>query len=64
MGMATTSPRPIRAAADSACVQALGAGYRVAVASSLGGVFKLNGDSEYWLHNDVRTEANCWANSP
>lgn len=53
-----------RAAADSACVQALGAGYRVVVASSLGGVFKLNGGSEYWVHNDVRTEANCWANSP
>lgn len=53
-----------RAAADSACEQALGAGHRVAVASSLGGVFKLNGDSEYWVHNDLRAEANCWASSP
>ena len=51
-----------RAAADNACVQALGAGYRVAGASSLGGVFKLTGGSEYWVHDDLRTEANCWAN--
>lgn len=49
-----------RAAADNACKQALGAGYLVAVASSLGGVFKLNGGSEYWVHNDLRAEANCW----
>lgn len=51
-----------RAAADGACVQALGAGHRVALASSLGGVFKLNGGAEYWVHNDLRPEANCWAN--
>lgn len=51
-----------RAAADNACVQALGAGFKVAVASSLGGVFKLNGGGEYWVHNDLRAEANCWAN--
>ncbi len=51
-----------RAAADNACAQALGTGFKVAVASSLGGVFKLNGGSEYWVHNDLRAEANCWAN--
>lgn len=49
-----------RSSADAACVQALGTGYRVAQAGSLGGVFKLAGGREYWVHNDVRAEANCW----
>lgn len=48
-------------AADAACAQALGAGYRVAQAGGLGGVFTLTGGNEYWVHNDVRTEQNCWA---
>ena len=51
-----------RSAADAACAQALGAGYRVVGAASLGGVFKLAGGNEYWVHNDVRAESNCWAN--
>ena len=50
-----------RSAADKACEQALGAGHRVAAAASLGGVFQLAGGNEYWVHNDLRTEANCWA---
>ena len=55
LGLAT------RSAADQACTQSLGAGYRVADAASLGGVFKLTGGNEYWVHNDLRTENNCWA---
>ncbi|MBC7916492.1 MAG: hypothetical protein H7Y28_01655 [Rhodoferax sp.] len=50
-----------RNAADRVCEQVLGAGHRLAAAASLGGVFKLTGGNEYWVHNDVRTEANCWA---
>lgn len=50
-----------RSAADAACAQALGTGYRVVNAASLGGVFKLTGGNEYWVHNDLRTENNCWA---
>lgn len=50
-----------RSAADAACAQALGAGYRVAQASSLGGVLALTGSNEYWVHNDLRTEQNCWS---
>ena len=49
-----------RSAADAACAQTLGAGYRVAQAGGLGGVFTLTGGNEYWVHNDVRTEQNCW----
>lgn len=50
-----------RSAADAACAQALGSGYRLAQAGSLGGVFTLTGGNEYWVHNEVRTEHNCWA---
>ena len=50
-----------RSAADSACAQALGTGYRVAQAGSLGGVVKLAGGKEYWVHNDLRPAQNCWA---
>jgi hypothetical protein len=41
------------------CVQAPRTGYRVAQAGSLGGVFKLAGGKEYWVHNDMRAEQNC-----
>lgn len=50
-----------RSAVDAACAQALGAGYKVVNAASLGGVFKLTGGNEYWVNNDLRTENNCWA---
>jgi hypothetical protein len=50
-----------RSAADAACAQTLGAGYRVVNAASLGGVFKLTGGNEYWVHHDLRSENNCWA---
>ncbi|MES2581646.1 MAG: hypothetical protein V4627_02925 [Pseudomonadota bacterium] len=49
-----------RSAADEACVKTVGAGYSVASASGLGGVVKLAGGSEYWVHNDVRRQENCW----
>ena len=49
-----------RGAADEACAKALGAGYSVASASGLSGVVKLAGGSEYWVHNDVRRQNNCW----
>jgi hypothetical protein len=50
-----------RSAADAACAQGLGTGYRVVSASSLSGVFRLTGGREYWVHNDVRPAANCWS---
>jgi hypothetical protein len=50
-----------RSAADAICAQGLGAGYRVVSASSLTGVIRLSGGSEYWVHNDVRPAANCWS---
>jgi hypothetical protein len=50
-----------RNAADAACAQGLGDGYRVLSASSISGVFRLTGGREYWVHNDVRPAANCWA---
>ncbi|MDZ7938492.1 MAG: hypothetical protein U5M53_09475 [Rhodoferax sp.] len=49
-----------RSAADAACAQNLGTGYRMVPASSIGGVFRLTGDREYWVHNDVRPAVNCW----
>ena len=49
------------AAANSACEQSLGAGYQVLTGSHIDGVVKLPGGREYWVHNDVRTQANCWA---
>jgi hypothetical protein len=51
-----------RAAADNACAQALGVGYRVVAASSLWGAIKLSGGREYWVHNDSGAQINCWAN--
>jgi hypothetical protein len=50
-----------RSAADQACTQSLGAGYRVADAASLGGVFKLTGGNEYWVHDGMSPQNNCWA---
>jgi len=50
-----------RAAADAACAQALGEGFKLASAGSLSGRFDLRGGYEYWVHNDVRREQNCWA---
>lgn len=48
-------------AANAACAQGLGTGYRVVSASSLTGVIRLSGGNEYWVHNDVRPAANCWS---
>lgn len=50
-----------RSAADAACAQGLGSGYRMVPASSLTGVIRLSGGREYWVHNDVRPAANCWS---
>ncbi len=49
-----------RSDADKACEQSLGAGYKVLEASSISGKYQLSGDSEYWVHNGVQTEKNCW----
>ncbi len=51
---------PTRSAADKACEQSLGEGYRVLRASGMSGAIKLAGGTEYWVHNDVRAESNCW----
>ncbi len=47
-------------AADEACVKSLGAGYSMANASGLSGDMKFAGGAEYWVHNDVRRQENCW----
>lgn len=49
-----------RSEADKACEQSLGAGYRVLEASSISGKYQLSGDTEYWVHNGVQAEKNCW----
>lgn len=46
--------------ADQACVQAQGEGSRVLRASSIWGRFQLTGGHEYWVHDDLRAENNCW----
>lgn len=50
-----------RSAADTACAQGLGTGYRVVTAGSLSGMFRFSGGREYWVHNDVRPATNCWS---
>jgi hypothetical protein len=50
-----------RSAADKACAQALGSGYKVAVGASMWGQFKLSGGADYWMHNDVSEQNNCWS---
>lgn len=52
-----------RGAADAACAQALGTGFKLVTAGSLGGKFDLRSGYEYWVHNDVRREQNCWVES-
>jgi hypothetical protein len=47
-----------RSAADSA-----GEGFQVATASQLWGKPSLVGGHEYWVHNDVSRQQNCWADS-
>jgi hypothetical protein len=49
-----------RSAADKVCVQALGVGHSVVTAFSLGGVIKLAGAADYWVHNDASPQSNCW----
>lgn len=49
-----------RTQADQACAQSLGAGFRVLESSSLGGVFRLAGGREYWVHNAAYPQRNCW----
>ncbi|PKO60790.1 MAG: hypothetical protein CVU24_11520 [Betaproteobacteria bacterium HGW-Betaproteobacteria-18] len=53
-----------RGEADKACAQSLGDGYKVLGASSISGVFKLVGGNEYWVHNEMKAEANCWKTDP
>ena len=47
-------------AADQACEQAAGPGYKVLLASSISGRFALLGGDEYWVHNAMQAEKNCW----
>jgi hypothetical protein len=49
-----------RSDADKACEQSLGAGYKVLEASSISGKYQLSGDTEYWVHNGVQVDKNCW----
>jgi hypothetical protein len=49
-----------RTQADKACAEALGAGYYVLPSGSIGGVVKLAGPREYWLHDQSFPAKNCW----
>lgn len=49
-----------RSAADQACEQTAGAGYKVRLAYSISGRFTLLGGNEYWGHNQMQPEKNCW----
>jgi hypothetical protein len=50
-----------RSAASAACAQALGADFRLAEASSLlDHTIKPAGGREYWVHNELRPNHNCW----
>lgn len=57
------SDLPTLSAADQACEQAAGAGYKVLLASSISGRFQLQGGNEYWVHNTMQTEKNCWTSN-
>ena len=46
--------------ADRSCKEAQGEGSRVLRAGSMWGNFKLTGGNEYWVHDELRTENNCW----
>ena len=46
--------------ADRACVEAHGAGWHVVAAGSIPGSSKLTGGNEYWAHDELRAENNCW----
>ncbi len=43
--------------------KALGAEFEVAEGGGLGGVIKLNGGGEYWVHDKYAPEKNCWIGS-
>ncbi len=47
-------------APDQACEQAAGHGYKVMLVSSISGRFTLLGGNEYWVHNAMQAEKNCW----
>ena len=49
-----------RSDADKACEEFLGAGYKILEAGSISGKYQLSADTEYWVHNGVQTEQNCW----
>jgi hypothetical protein len=46
--------------ANKACEQSLGAGYQVLEASNISGKYQLSGDTEYWVHNGMQADKNCW----
>jgi hypothetical protein len=47
--------------ANKICEQSFGVGYGIAHAANLGGKFKITPLNEYWVHNDVNRQGNCWA---
>lgn len=50
-----------RTAANRLCEEALGAGFQILSATSVTGVISLDGGYEYWVHDDLRKENNCWS---
>jgi hypothetical protein len=46
--------------ANKACEQSLGADYQVLEASNISGKYQLSGDTEYWVHNGMQADKNCW----
>jgi hypothetical protein len=51
------------AQANTLCEQAFGTGWGVAQASNLSGKHKMAGSSEYWVHDSVNRQGNCWPTS-
>lgn len=50
-----------RSEASNICEQALGAGFQILAATSVSGRINLDGGYEYWVHDDLRRENNCWS---
>jgi hypothetical protein len=50
-----------RSQADHICEEALGAGFKILMATSVTGTIHLDGGYEYWVHDDLRKENNCWS---
>ena len=46
--------------ADRACVESHGDGWHVVTAGSIPGAARLTSGNEYWAHDELRAENNCW----